>query len=146
MLSFCFVWFGFGVDGHVVHINCEPSFRHFRCENGIHHGLKGRRGVGESEEHYSGFEQSLVGNERCLPLIPILDSDIIVAPPYVELSVLRTPLGFRSGRDLWRRLKASEVVKNSWHGLLASVSCKYGLLCCRAKHRGPHPMVIGSYT
>jgi hypothetical protein len=56
MLFFCFFWSAFGVDGHVVHIDCQPFFSDVISEYGIHHCLEGSRGVGESKEHYGWFK------------------------------------------------------------------------------------------
>ena len=45
-----------GVDEEIVHIDDEPSFSDHIVEGVIHEPLKGGRGVGEPEEHDSGFE------------------------------------------------------------------------------------------
>ena len=46
--------------------------------------LEGGRRVGESEEHNGGFEQPLMGDEGCLPLMAVFDSYIVVSPTNVE--------------------------------------------------------------
>jgi hypothetical protein len=51
----------------------------------IHHGLEHHRQIGEPKEHDHGFEEPLICFEHCLPLVPIVDVDIIVAPSYVKL-------------------------------------------------------------
>ena len=43
-------------------------------------------GVGHAEEHNSGFIESPVSNKSGLPLVSVLDSDIVVSPSYVKLS------------------------------------------------------------
>jgi len=58
-----------GEDKDVVHVDDDPSFTGFKYEEVIHHRLKGGRRVAESEEHYSGFEESFVGFEGRFPLI-----------------------------------------------------------------------------
>ena len=72
------------MNEHVVHVYGEPPFSQFILEDGVHHGLKGRGGVGESKEHYIWFEQSLVGDEGCFPLVSIFDVDIVVPPSDIE--------------------------------------------------------------
>ena len=42
-------------------------------------------GVSHAKEHDSGFIESLVGNEGGLPLVAVLDSDIVIPPLYVKL-------------------------------------------------------------
>ena len=74
-----------GVDKEVIHINDEPSFCDHVPKRIGHEPLKGRRGIGHSEEHDSGFIESTVGDEGGLPLVPFLDSNIVVSPSYVKL-------------------------------------------------------------
>ena len=45
-----------GVDEKVFHINDEPSLCNHITERVIHEPLEGSWGVGEFEEHDSGFE------------------------------------------------------------------------------------------
>ena len=45
-----------GVDKEIVHVDNEPSFSDHIVEGVVHEPLKGGRGVGEPEEHDSGFE------------------------------------------------------------------------------------------
>ena len=75
-----------GVDEEIIHVDNEPSFSNHIVKGVVHESLKGGRGVGKSEEHYSGFEKSSVGNEGCFPLVAVLDSYVVVSPPDVELS------------------------------------------------------------
>ena len=74
-----------GVDEKIVHIDNEPSFGNHVAEGVIHESLKGSGGVGEAEEHYSGFEEPFVGDESCFPLVAIFDSYIVVSPSNVKL-------------------------------------------------------------
>ena len=75
-----------GVDKEIVHINDEPSFSNHIAEGVVHETLEGGGGVGESEEHYGWFEEPLMGNEGCFPLVTVLDPYVIVPPSDVELS------------------------------------------------------------
>ena len=52
----------------------------------VHHGLEHSRGIGETEEHHSWFEDAKGSFEHCLPLIPLLDPNVIVAPADVKFS------------------------------------------------------------
>ena len=44
------------VNKDVIHVYCDPPFSKFLGEDGIYHGLKGGREVGEAEEHHFQFE------------------------------------------------------------------------------------------
>jgi len=41
--------------------------------------LESGRGVAQSKEHDCGFEESLVGDEGGLPLVPFLDVNIVIS-------------------------------------------------------------------
>ena len=73
------------VAEEVIHINDEPSFCDHISERVGHESLKSGGGVGHAEEHDSGFIESSVGNEGGLPLVAILDLDIVISPLYVKL-------------------------------------------------------------
>ena len=74
-----------GIDEEIIHIDDKPSFGNHVVEGVVHKSLESSGGVGESEEHNCGFEQSLVGNEGCLPLVTVLDLHVVVSPTNVEL-------------------------------------------------------------
>ena len=69
----------------VIHVDDKPSFSDHILEGVIHEVLEYGKGVIETKEHDSGFKQSLMGDEGCLPLMPILDADIIVSPSDIKL-------------------------------------------------------------
>ena len=75
-----------GIDEKIIHVNNEPSFGNHVAEGVVHETLEGSGGVGESEEHHRGFEESFVGDEGRLPLVTIFDSYVVVPPADVELS------------------------------------------------------------
>ena len=54
-------------------------------EDVVHHPLEGRWGVAESKEHDRGLIQTLIGPEGCLPLVVLLDANVVVPPLYVQL-------------------------------------------------------------
>ena len=73
------------IDEEVVHVNDKPSFCNHIPERVGHESLKSRGGVGHAEEHDSGLIESSVGNEGGLPLVAILDSDIVISPSHIKL-------------------------------------------------------------
>ena len=75
-----------GIDEKIIHVDNEPSLGNHIAEGVVHEMLEGGRGVGESEEHHRGFEESFVGDKGRLPLVTILDSHVVVPPADVELS------------------------------------------------------------
>ncbi|KAF9799982.1 hypothetical protein IEO21_10467 [Rhodonia placenta] len=54
-------------------------------EDVIHHGLEGRGGVGEAEEHHQGFVQSPVSHKGRLPFVTSFDANVVVSPSDIEL-------------------------------------------------------------
>ena len=74
-----------GVDEEVIHIDDEPSFGNHVAEGVVHKSLKDSGGVGEAEEHYGWFEESLVGDKGRFQLVTVFDSHIVVSPSNVEL-------------------------------------------------------------
>ena len=55
-------------------------------ENMIHEGLKSAGGIAESEEHDGWFKKSKRGDEHSLPLIFLMNMDVVVTPVNVEFS------------------------------------------------------------
>jgi len=74
-----------GEDKEVVHVDDKPSFRDHISEGVVHESLEGGRGVGETKEHDSGFEEAFMGDEGGLPLVSVFDADVVVAPSNIEL-------------------------------------------------------------
>ena len=52
----------------------------------IHEGLKSAGGIAESEEHDSWFKKFQRGDERSLPLILLMNMDVVVTPTNVKFS------------------------------------------------------------
>ena len=84
--SFLVVFVVVRVDEEVVHVNDKPSFLNHISERVRHELLKSGGGVGHAKEHDSGFIESVVGDEGTLPLVTLLDTDIVVSPSYIKLS------------------------------------------------------------
>ncbi len=77
---------GFREHKDVVHVNTDNSLPYQVREDVVHHRLERRRTVCESEEHHKRLEQSPVRPECGFPLVALLDPDIVVSPPDVQLS------------------------------------------------------------
>ena len=73
------------INQEVIHVDDKPSFSNHVMKGVVHEPLEGCGGVGESEEHDSGFEQPLMSDEGCFPLVFIFDSYIIVSPADIKL-------------------------------------------------------------
>ena len=84
--AFAVGFFVRGEDKEVIHINDKPSFSDHIAERVIHEPLERGRGVGKPEEHYCRFEEAFVCDEGGLPLVAILDADVVVSPLDVKLS------------------------------------------------------------
>ena len=74
------------IDKDIVHVNCHLVARDEVCEDRVHQGLESGWRVGEPEVHNTWLEESSVCNEGSLPLVFLLDPDVIVAPSKVNLS------------------------------------------------------------
>ena len=73
-----------GVDSHIIHVDLKPLlWKHIR-ENVVHEGLKGGGGITESKEHDRWFEESHGSDESSLPLIFLLDANIVIFPTNVK--------------------------------------------------------------
>ena len=72
-----FIW---EEDKKIVHVNDKPSFCNHVPEGIVHESLECRGGVGKSKEHYCWFEEALVRDEGGLPLVAILDVDVVITP------------------------------------------------------------------
>jgi hypothetical protein len=79
------------MDNAIVHIDVEVPASDLFFEVIVYHGLKSRGGIGKAKEHYCRFEESFTSLEGSLPLIALLDPDVIVAPMDVELGVPLLP-------------------------------------------------------
>ena len=78
----------------VVHVDDESSFSDHVSKEVIHEALEYGGGVVETKEHNGGFEYSFVGNEGCLPLMSILDVDIVIFPLNIKLGEVFCVLEF----------------------------------------------------
>src|SRR5258708_3237331 len=75
---------GGGVDKDVVHVAYDFAMVDELMKDVIHHCLEHHRGVAQSKEHDSWFEQASVSLECGLPLITLLDPHIVEPPVEVE--------------------------------------------------------------
>jgi hypothetical protein len=83
LLVYDFVICG-GYD-EIIHVDFQPPLCNFFSENVVHHCLKGRGRVGKAEEHDCQFKEAFTCFEGGLSFVSLLDSDIVVAPSYIEL-------------------------------------------------------------
>ena len=72
-------------DEKVIHVDDKPSFSDHVSEGVIHESLEHCGGVTKTKEHDCWFEESFVGNEGCLPLVTILDTDVVISPTNIKL-------------------------------------------------------------
>ena len=80
------------IEKEVIHVANKPSLCDHITKGVIYELLEGGRGIGETKEHYSWFEESLMGDESSFPLMPILDSDIVIFPTDVKFGEDLCPL------------------------------------------------------
>ena len=72
------------VDSHIIHVDLKPLlWKHIR-EDVVHESLEGGGGIAEPKEHDSGFKESHGGDESGLPLIFLLDANVVVSPTNVK--------------------------------------------------------------
>ena len=72
-------------NGQVVHVDDKPSFPDVVSKIEVHKCLKRQWRATKSKEHYRWFKQSKRCDEGSLPFITLLDSNVIIPPPYIEL-------------------------------------------------------------
>src|SRR5712672_1256737 len=82
---------------------------HLFLEDGVHHHLKGGRGVGQPKKHDRWFEQPFVSNEGCFPLVSFSDANVVISPSYVELGKQGSCAGlvYELGNQ-WERVRVSD--------------------------------------
>ena len=74
-----------GEDEEVVHVDDKPSLGNHISEGVIHELLECSRGVVKTKEHDRRFKEPLVGDESHLPLVSILNVNIVVSPLNIKL-------------------------------------------------------------
>ena len=84
--AFAVGFFVGGENKEVVHINDKPSLGDHVAERVVHEPLERGGGVGKPEEHHCWFEEAFMCDEGGLPLVAILDADVVVPPADVKLS------------------------------------------------------------
>ena len=72
-------------DEKVVHVDDEPSLSDHISEGVIHESLECSGEVVKTEEHDHGFKEPLVGDESHLPLVSVLNANIVVSPSNIKL-------------------------------------------------------------
>jgi hypothetical protein len=72
------------VNAKVINVDFEPAFCDHVGENAVHECLEGGRAITKSKEHYGGFKKAKRCDECTLPLVVVLDSNIVVSPSYIK--------------------------------------------------------------
>ena len=72
------------VHHEVVHVDDEPSFREVVGEDMVHEHLEGRRRVALAEEHNHRFVEPIRSSESSLPLVGLLNPNIVIPPPDIK--------------------------------------------------------------
>jgi hypothetical protein len=72
-------------DEDVVEVYVNHTFHDEVLENVIHHHLEGGGRVSESEKHHQWLVEATISTTRCLPLVTLFHSNILVPPSYIEL-------------------------------------------------------------
>ena len=81
-----------GVNAEIIHIDLEPSFCNHIRENMIHKCLEGGRGVIETEKHDHRFIETKRSDKGCLPLIRLLNPNVVIPPTNVKLGEINKVL------------------------------------------------------
>ena len=74
-----------GGDEEVVHVDDKPSLSDHIVEGVIHELLEYSGGGAKAKEHDGRFKKSFMDDESCLPLVTILNADIVVSPINIKL-------------------------------------------------------------
>ena len=74
-----------GGNEEVVHVDDESSLSDHVSEGVVHESLEHGRRVAETKEHDGWFKESFVSDESCLPLVTILDLDVVIPSSNIEL-------------------------------------------------------------
>ena len=73
------------MDAQVIHVDFEPLFSCHIGEDVVHKCLKSQWDITETKEYDSGLEAAEGSDECGLPLIFLLNVDVIVSPLDIEL-------------------------------------------------------------
>ena len=73
------------MDPQVVHIDLEPSLGDHVSKDMIHERLKSWRGIAEAKEQDSGFKEAKRSDECHLPLVFLLNVNVVIAPSNIKL-------------------------------------------------------------
>jgi len=112
------------VHHEVVHINDEPSFREVVGKDMVHERLKGRQGVALAKEHNCRFIEPVRSSESGLPLVGLLNLNIVIPPLDIEFSEI--PRVFESideVRDMRKRVSILDHMRIYISIVLTGVEC-----------------------
>ena len=72
------------VHHEVIHVDDEPSFGEVVCKDMVHECLEGRWRIALAEEHHHRFIEPIKSSESGLPLIGLLNLNVVIFPPNVQ--------------------------------------------------------------
>ncbi|KDQ30026.1 hypothetical protein PLEOSDRAFT_1027867, partial [Pleurotus ostreatus PC15] len=132
-----------GVDQNVIQIDNDHTFRNELPEEVVHHGLEGRWAIRQSEEHYQRLEESTRSPERGLPLVALLDPDVVETPPDVELGeVASVPEFIHQVRD--ERKWVPILDRHAVELPIVLDQAERSVLLLNKEHRGGHGRLAGA--
>lgn len=101
-----------GKDQNIIQIYYHDTFCYEVLKNVIHHSLEGDWAIGHTKEHYQKFEKTMVYIDGSIPLFTGLDTDIVEALVYVQLSKYHRP---------WSFVTSLEIKKSRYLFLIMSI-------------------------
>ncbi|KDQ25396.1 hypothetical protein PLEOSDRAFT_1045877, partial [Pleurotus ostreatus PC15] len=132
-----------GVDQNVIQIDNDHTFHNELPEEVVHHGLEGRRAVGQSEEHYQQLEESARSPKHGLPLVTLLDLDVVETPLDVELGeVASVPEFIHQVRD--ERERVPILDRHAVELPVVLDQAERSILLLDKEHRGSHGRLAGA--
>jgi len=72
------------VHHKVVHIDDEPSFHKVVGKDMVHEHLESWRRIALAKEHHHGFVEPIRSSESGLPLIGLLNPNVVISPSDIE--------------------------------------------------------------
>ena len=73
-----------GVNAKIIHIDLEPPFCDHVSKYMVHECLEGGWRITKAKEHNCGFEKAKGGDEGCLPLVRLADTNVVIPPSNVK--------------------------------------------------------------
>jgi len=123
------------VHHEVVHVDDEPSFCKVVGEDMVHERLEGRQRVALAKEHNRRFIKPVRSSESGLPLVSLLNPNVVISPPDIEFGEI--PGVFESVnevRDTRKRVSILDHMRINVAVVLAGV--EHSIFLWDKKERG----------